>query len=131
MANAIQKITLSASRDIPFNRLALSQSNVRRVKAGVSIEELAEDMARPDTVPGGRISFRPRGEPHAAHAGRGNRTAAQVVAEVRHPVRTRYFCCPRRTHPARAAAICVHQGGCAARAGRTSFTSPRPALGLS
>lgn len=41
-----QKITLSASRDIPFNKLLLSQSNVRHVKAGVSIEELAEDIAR-------------------------------------------------------------------------------------
>jgi ParB family chromosome partitioning protein len=43
---SVQKITLSASRDIPFNKLVLSQSNVRRVKAGVSIEELAEDIAR-------------------------------------------------------------------------------------
>jgi ParB family transcriptional regulator, chromosome partitioning protein len=41
-----QKITLSSARDIPFNKLVLSQSNVRRVKAGVSIEELAEDIAR-------------------------------------------------------------------------------------
>ena len=40
------KIILSASRDIPFNKLVLSQSNVRRLKAGVSIEELAEDIAR-------------------------------------------------------------------------------------
>ena len=40
-----QKITLSASRDIPFNKLMLSQSNVRHVKAGVSIEELAEVIA--------------------------------------------------------------------------------------
>jgi hypothetical protein len=39
----VQKITLSSSRDIPFNKLLLSQSNVRRIKAGVSIEELAED----------------------------------------------------------------------------------------
>ena len=46
MAQAIQKITLSASRDIPFNKLVLSQANVRRVKAGVSIEELAEEIAR-------------------------------------------------------------------------------------
>ncbi len=46
MAPAVQKITLSASRDIPFNKLVLSQSNVRRLKAGVSIEELAEDIAR-------------------------------------------------------------------------------------
>jgi ParB family chromosome partitioning protein len=46
MATAVQKITLSSSRDIPFNKLVLSQSNVRRVKAGVSIQELAEDIAR-------------------------------------------------------------------------------------
>jgi ParB family chromosome partitioning protein len=46
MATAVQKITLSSSRDIPFNKLVLSQSNVRRVKAGVSIEDLAEDIAR-------------------------------------------------------------------------------------
>jgi ParB family chromosome partitioning protein len=42
----MQKITLSSARDIPFNKLVLSQSNVRRVKAGVSIEELAESIAR-------------------------------------------------------------------------------------
>ena len=46
MATAIQKIILSSARDIPFNKLVLSQSNVRRVKAGVSIEELAESIAR-------------------------------------------------------------------------------------
>jgi len=46
MASAAQKITLSSSRDIPFNRLVLSQSNVRRVKAGVSIDELAASIAR-------------------------------------------------------------------------------------
>src|SRR5208282_1121499 len=46
MAMAAPKLTLSASRDIPFNRLVLSQSNVRTIKTGVSIEELAEDIAR-------------------------------------------------------------------------------------
>jgi ParB family chromosome partitioning protein len=46
MAKSVQKITLSASRDIPFNKLVLSQANVRRVKAGVSIEELADDITR-------------------------------------------------------------------------------------
>jgi ParB family chromosome partitioning protein len=46
MAKAVQKIMLSPSRDIPFNKLVLSQSNVRRVKAGISIEDLAEDIAR-------------------------------------------------------------------------------------
>jgi ParB family chromosome partitioning protein len=44
MAKAVQKITLSPSRDIPFNKLVLSQSNVRRVK--VSIEQLAESIAQ-------------------------------------------------------------------------------------
>ncbi|MBK3773884.1 DNA-binding protein [Azospirillum brasilense] len=43
---ATPKIVLNTSRDIPFNKLVLSQANVRRVKAGVSIEELAEDIAR-------------------------------------------------------------------------------------
>ncbi len=42
----VQKIKLSPSRDIPFNKLVLSQSNVRRVKAGVSIEQLAESIAQ-------------------------------------------------------------------------------------
>jgi len=46
MATASKKIILSSSRDIPFNQLVISQANVRRIKAGVSIEELAEDIAR-------------------------------------------------------------------------------------
>ncbi len=46
MGKAAQNIVLSPSRDIPFNKLVLSQSNVRRIKAGVSVEELAEDIAR-------------------------------------------------------------------------------------
>jgi ParB family chromosome partitioning protein len=46
MAKAVQKIKLSPSRDIPFNKLVLSQSNVRRTKAGISIEDLAGDIGR-------------------------------------------------------------------------------------
>ncbi|MGE0854149.1 MAG: ParB/RepB/Spo0J family partition protein [Hyphomicrobiaceae bacterium] len=46
MASAVQKITLASSRDIPFNKLVLSQSNVRRVKAGISIEQLAASIER-------------------------------------------------------------------------------------
>lgn len=46
MATAVQKVALNTARDIPFNKLILSQTNVRRVKAGVSIEELAESIAR-------------------------------------------------------------------------------------
>jgi ParB family chromosome partitioning protein len=38
MATAVQKITLSSSRDIPFNKLVLSQANVRRVKVGLDAE---------------------------------------------------------------------------------------------
>ncbi len=40
------KITLSGAREIPFSALVLSQANVRRVKAGVSIDSLAADIAR-------------------------------------------------------------------------------------
>jgi ParB family chromosome partitioning protein len=46
MSKSAPKIALSASRDIPFNRLVLSQANVRRIKAGIAVEELAEDIAR-------------------------------------------------------------------------------------
>jgi ParB family chromosome partitioning protein len=43
---AIQKITLNQAENIPFDKLFLSQKNVRRIKNGVSIEELAADIAR-------------------------------------------------------------------------------------
>ena len=57
MATAAQKITLSSSRDIPFNKLILSQSNVRKIKAGVSIEELSQDIARRGLLQG--LNVRP------------------------------------------------------------------------
>jgi ParB family chromosome partitioning protein len=57
MAKVAQKITLSSSRDIPFDKLVLSQSNVRRIKAGVSVEELAEDIARRGLLQG--LNVRP------------------------------------------------------------------------
>jgi ParB family chromosome partitioning protein len=59
MATAKKKleIVLSPSRDIPFNLLVLSQSNVRRIKAGVSVEELAEDIARRGILQG--LTVRP------------------------------------------------------------------------
>ncbi len=46
MAKSLPKIALSESREIPLDKLILSQSNVRRIKAGVAVEELAEDIAR-------------------------------------------------------------------------------------
>ncbi len=67
MATAVQKITLSSSRDIPFNKLVLSQSNVRRVKAGVSIEELAEDIARRGLLQG--LNVRPVLDPEGKETG--------------------------------------------------------------
>ena len=41
-----KKISLSRSQDIPFDKLVMSERNVRHVRAGISIEELAEDIAR-------------------------------------------------------------------------------------
>ncbi len=46
MAKAIQKIAMNAAQNIPYDKLVLSQRNVRRVKDGVSIEQLAEDIGR-------------------------------------------------------------------------------------
>ena len=57
MAKAAQKVTLSPARDIPFDKLALSQSNVRRINAGVSVEDLAEDIARRGLLQG--LNVRP------------------------------------------------------------------------
>ena len=67
MAKSAQKIQLSASRDIPFNKLVLSQANVRRIKAGVSIEELAEDIARRTLLQS--ITVRPVLDEHGAETG--------------------------------------------------------------
>ena len=44
MTKTLPKLVLSSSRDIPFSQLMLSQKNVRRVKAGLSIEDLAGDI---------------------------------------------------------------------------------------
>ncbi len=46
MAKAIQKIAMNAAENVPYDKLILSQKNVRRVKDGVSIEQLAEDIRR-------------------------------------------------------------------------------------
>ncbi len=67
MAKAEPKITLSSSRDIPFNKLVLSQANVRRVKAGISIEELAEDIARRSLLQG--LTVRPQLDENGAETG--------------------------------------------------------------
>lgn len=44
MAKATPKLNLNQSENIPFDKLVLSQKNVRRIKDGVTIEQLAEDI---------------------------------------------------------------------------------------
>jgi len=44
--SAIQKIAMNPSENIAFDKLVLSQENVRRIKDGVTIEQLAEDIGR-------------------------------------------------------------------------------------
>jgi ParB family chromosome partitioning protein len=46
MAKALPKITLSLPSDVPLDKLVLSQSNARRVENGVTIEYLADSIAR-------------------------------------------------------------------------------------
>ncbi|MET3927501.1 ParB/RepB/Spo0J family partition protein [Devosia sp. 2618] len=60
-------IALSASRDIALNKLVLSQANVRKNKAGVSIEELAEDIARRGLLQG--LNVRPVNDEAGAETG--------------------------------------------------------------
>ncbi|GLI95568.1 ParB/RepB/Spo0J family partition protein [Methylocystis echinoides] len=42
----MRKITLAVASDIALDKLVASDANVRRIKAGVSVEDLAEDIAR-------------------------------------------------------------------------------------
>jgi ParB family chromosome partitioning protein len=44
--SAIQKIAMNAAENIAYDKLVLSQENVRRIKDGVTIEQLANDIGR-------------------------------------------------------------------------------------
>ncbi len=57
MAKRQPKLVLAPAQGIPFNLLVLSQSNVRRVKNGVTIEDLAVDIERRGLLQG--LSVRP------------------------------------------------------------------------
>lgn len=46
MAKLAQNVVLSPSRDTLFNEFVLSQFNVRSIKAGTSVDELAQYIAR-------------------------------------------------------------------------------------
>src|SRR3546814_12201819 len=46
MVKAAPKIVLRGARDLPLDLIDMSHPNVRRVKAGASLEALADDIAR-------------------------------------------------------------------------------------
>lgn len=85
----LTKISLSEARDIPFDKLVLSSRNVRRVQASVSIETLAEDIARRTLLQS--LSVRPvpgkNGEPTDKYeiqaGGRRYRALALLVKQKR------------------------------------------------
>ncbi len=68
MAKSAPKLVLSPSRDIPLDRLQLSQSNVRRVKAGHSIDALASDIERRGLLQS--LNVRPILDPEGEETGR-------------------------------------------------------------
>src|SRR3546814_18355545 len=68
MVKAAPKSGLSGARDIPLDLIDLSQSNVRRVKAGVSIEALADDIARHGLLPS--LNLRPTLDDQGQETGR-------------------------------------------------------------
>ena len=68
MAKAIQKITLNQAENIPFDKLDLSQKNVRRIVNGVTIPELADDIAYRGLVES--LNVRPRKNEDGEETGR-------------------------------------------------------------
>ena len=61
------KIILTAARDIALDKLVASDANVRRIKAGVSVEDLAEDIARRGLLQS--LSVRPVADDDGAETG--------------------------------------------------------------
>lgn len=68
MAKAKTKIALNEARNIPLNLLDLSQENVRRVKNGVTIEDLADDIERRGLLSG--LNVRPTLDDNGVETGR-------------------------------------------------------------
>ena len=97
-----KRVTLSASREIPFDKLILSEANVRRVRAQESIEELAEDIARRTLLTA--LTVRPILSDDGAETGRyeviagGRRTRAlQLLVQRRRLPKTTPIPCIVRT----------------------------------
>ena len=68
MAKAAQEITLSPSRDIPFDKLDLSQKNVRQIVNGVTIPELADDIGYRGLIES--LNVRPQKDDEGEETGR-------------------------------------------------------------
>ena len=69
----MSKITLAVASDIALDKLVASEANVRRIKAGVSVEDLAEDIARRGLLQS--LSVRPLVDGDGAETGRYTVTA--------------------------------------------------------
>ena len=67
------KIVLTSARDIALDKLVASDANVRRIKAGVSVEDLAEDIARRGLLQS--LNVRPELDGEGAETGRFTVTA--------------------------------------------------------
>lgn len=68
MAKAQPKLVLAPAQGIPFNQLVLSQANVRRVKDGVTINDLASDIERRGLLTG--LSVRPERDAEGQETGK-------------------------------------------------------------
>lgn len=64
----MSKIVLTAARDIALDKLVASDANVRRIKAGVSVEDLAEDIFRRGLLQS--LSVRPVVDDECAETGK-------------------------------------------------------------
>jgi ParB family chromosome partitioning protein len=69
----MSKITLVSASDITLDKLVASDANVRRIKAGVSVEDLAEDIARRGLLQS--LSVRPLADGDGAETGKYTVTA--------------------------------------------------------
>jgi ParB family chromosome partitioning protein len=69
----MSKITLVSASDIALDKLVASDANVRRIKAGVSVEDLAEDVARRGLLQS--LSVRPLVDGDGAETGKYTVTA--------------------------------------------------------
>jgi ParB family chromosome partitioning protein len=80
MAKAAKKIVFSRSRDIPFNKLVLSESNVRRTRPETELDELIHDIdRREDLVQGLNVRAILDAEGNETGSSRCRRAAAAIV----------------------------------------------------